>query len=220
MLYHTPDFVIINDLFPKSSVHLLVLPRDPTKQFLHPFEAFEDAEFLARVRGEVEKVKGLAGGELRRLFGRGSRLEGVRRGWEERRDGDGEGGGKKEEGQKENEHEHEHDEEPPPGRDWASEIVAGVHAVPSMAHLHIHVISRDRHSPCMKHRKHYNSFATEFMVPLEAFPLARDDPRRWPGREGYLERGMVCWRCGRGFGRDFKGLKGHLEVEFEGWRKE
>ena len=93
--------------------------------------------------------------------------------------------------------------------------MVGVHAHPSMAHLHIHVLSVDRVSECMKHRKHYNSFATPFFVRLEEFPLAEGDR----GRGAYLENELVCWRCGRGFGRGFARLKRHLQEEFEGWKR-
>lgn len=98
--------------------------------------------------------------------------------------------------------------------------MVGVHAVPSMANLHIHVISVDRHSEKLKHRKHYNSFSTPFFVPLEDFPLSAGDERRWPGREGYLKRDFSCWRCGVNFGTGFKKLKDHLEEEFEEWKRE
>lgn len=109
---------------------------------------------------------------------------------------------------------------PSKGRDWEKEIIAGVHAVPSMNHLHIHILSRDRYSECVKHRKHYNSFATRFMVPLEDFPLDSGDKRRWPGREGFLDENLKCWRCGRDFGRSFVQLKSHLKGEFEAWKRE
>jgi hypothetical protein len=36
----------------------------------------------------------------------------------------------------------------------------GFHAVPSMVRLHLHVVSRDFDSPCLKHKKHWNSFNT------------------------------------------------------------
>lgn len=49
--------------------------------------------------------------------------------------------------------------------------MAGVHSHPSMNHLHVHVLSVDRRSERMKHRKHYNSFATGFFVGVEEFPL-------------------------------------------------
>ncbi|PSK41205.1 hypothetical protein C7M61_000880 [Candidozyma pseudohaemuli] len=43
-------------------------------------------------------------------------------------------------------------------------IRAGVHSVPSMAHLHIHVITQDFHLERMKNKKHYNSFTTLFFI--------------------------------------------------------
>jgi aprataxin len=72
----------------------------------------------------------------------------------------------------------------------------------------------------MKHRKHYNSFATEFFIPIEDFPLAKDDPRRHPSKAGYLDEDMKCWRCGRNFGNKFARLKEHLADEFDAWKKE
>lgn len=185
-------------MYPKSSVHLLLLPRDPTKTRFHPFDAFENAEFLAQVRFEAHKLRSLAATELRRMYGKESRLDQARQA--------------------------ALDADPPPdelpdGRDWDKEIMCGVHAVPSMNHLHVHVIAVDRYSERMKHRKHYNSFATPFFVPLDDFPLAEDDVRRGPTRQGYLQRDFVCWRCGKGFGNKFAELKKHLEQEFEQWKK-
>ena len=212
--------MVIHDLWPKSSIHLLVLPRDAAKSSLHPFEAFEDADFLSAVKSEVEKVKALAAKELKRRFGRESKTQQEwERRCEERRNSKAqpEGDGDSE------------DLEPAlagddgsggRGRDYTLDISAGIHAVPSMNHLHIHILSRDRHSPSLRHRKHYNSFSTDFFVPLDAFPLAADDPRRHPGREGYLKQGFKCWRCGRDFGNGFKLLKEHLEGEFAEWKRE
>ncbi|KAL5004533.1 hypothetical protein ScPMuIL_017989 [Solemya velum] len=40
----------------------------------------------------------------------------------------------------------------------------GYHAVPSMSLLHMHVISQDFDSPCLKNKKHWNSFTTEYFV--------------------------------------------------------
>ena len=127
------------------------------------------------------------------------------------RDGDGDGDGEGGE---------EVEVEVPAGRDWSEDVIAGVHAHPSMDHLHIHVLSVDRYSECVRHRKHYNSFATPFFVDVDDFPLAPDDRRRHPGREGFLERELRCWRCGVGFGMRFSKLKMHLEEEFVAWRSE
>lgn len=107
----------------------------------------------------------------------------------------------------------------PPGRDWSKDVIAGVHTHPSMSHLHIHVLSIDRHNACMRHRKHYNSFATPFLVDVQDFPLSEEDMRRRK-KERWLERDLVCWRCGKNFGNKFKALKEHLEKEFEEWKKE
>ena len=43
-------------------------------------------------------------------------------------------------------------------------IKAGVHSIPSLNNLHIHVITQDFHSPKLKNKKHYNSFTTKFFV--------------------------------------------------------
>lgn len=198
MVYHNEDFVAIHDMFPKSSLHLLLLPRDQSKTRLHPFDAFEDAEFLAKVKAETYKLRTLAAGELRRKYGKDSAQEQARLA--------------------------ALSADPPPdelpqGRDWEQEIVAGVHAVPSMNHLHVHVLSVDRYSDRLKHRKHYNSFSTPFFVPIDDFPLAHDDERRKPTEEGYLKRDFACWRCGMVFGNRFTELKQHLEKEFMEWKK-
>lgn len=106
----------------------------------------------------------------------------------------------------------------PHGRDWLADIVAGVHTHPSMNHLHVHVFSRDMQSPWMKHKKHYLSFTSTFLVRVEEFPLEegseRFHPGDWPGWD------MKCWRCGQNFNNKFATLKAHLEVEFEEWKKE
>ena len=35
--------------------------------------------------------------------------------------------------------------------------------------MHLHLISLDLRSECLKNKKHFNSFATSFLVPPEAF---------------------------------------------------
>lgn len=197
----TEHTVLIKDLYPKAAVHLLLLPRSPKHYLLHPHEAFSDPGFLAMMREEAASAAQLAAGELSRVVGQFSasnkaRNEAMDSGtpWEEL----------------------------PPGRDFRKEIKVGIHAHPSMAHLHVHIISRDMHSDRVKHRKHYQSFVTDFFVELDAYPLAEDDRRRDTAYQNanLNEKGFVCWRCGRGFGNRFKELKGHLEVEFEQWRGE
>jgi aprataxin len=196
----TPHTVLIKDAFPKATVHLLLLPRSPEHHLLHPHTALADAEFLKVLREEAASAADLAAAELGRLLGAGSK------GMQERNDAMGKGVGFG---------------ELPAGRDWRREIRVGVHAHPSMAHLHVHVISRDMHSERVKHRKHYNSFNTPFFVPLEDYPLKEGDERLETGfQNANLGRDLVCWRCGKGFGNRFAELKRHLEGEFEEWKRE
>ncbi|KAJ4320720.1 aprataxin-like protein [Neodidymelliopsis sp. IMI 364377] len=171
------------------------------------FPKASNPTFLAKIRKRVEQLKILAASELRRKYGRHSAadapyqtaLEDLMSSADlpplEARDA-----------------------LLPPGRDWLAEIKAGAHTHPSMNHMHIHVMSRDMHSPCMKHKKHYLSFNSSFFVPVEDFPLeegsARFHPGDWPSWD------MKCWRCGKNFKNKFAALKKHLEEEFEEWKKE
>ncbi|KAG6116401.1 hypothetical protein E4U13_001872 [Claviceps humidiphila] len=214
IIYENADFVAIHDKFPKSTIHTLLLPRSPAHNLLHPFEAFQDEQFLRQVQQQVAYLKSLVAKELQRRLGRYSRAERARQAV---LDGEGEW-----EGEIDAEEMVEEDAregralEPgslPPGRDWEAEVISGVHAVPSMSHLHIHVLSRDMHSESMKHRKHYNSFNTPFLVDVMDWG-ARGETGL--GRE--LSSELRCWRCGKGFGNGFKKLKEHLEEEFLAWR--
>ena len=204
VISYDDEFVTINDLYPKSSIHLLLLPRRPDKQLLHPFEALQDPDFLASIQQEVKKLRLLVAKELQRRFGKYSTKEQERENAMEKALNGTE----------------ELDEATlPPGRDWTKDVISGVHTHPSMSHLHIHALSRDGHSECMRHRKHYNSFATDFLVDVEKFPLTAVDAKR-RRKAGFLNDDLVCWRCGRNFGNKFVKLKHHLEGEFEEWKAE
>lgn len=196
VVYYNDGFTVINDLFPKSHVHLLILPRDPKKNILRPQEAFDDREFLQKCIEEERKVRQIVAEELRRRFGQYSSTEQARIQAMEAEDPP---------------------DVLPPGRDWAKEVKSGIHANPSMSHLHIHVLSRDHVSDPMKKTNHYLSFTTDFFVPLNQFPLAPDDHRR---DYKHFPEDMYCWRCGRNFGNKITRLKEHLVEEFEAWKKE
>jgi aprataxin len=202
------DFVVINDKFPKASVHLLLIPRNPEYYDQHPLHLLStNPGFLAEVKTRVDRLKHLAASELRRKYGRHSASDApYQTALEELMDS--------------------LDPPPPdqraallpPGRDWLSEIKAGVHTHPSMNHMHIHVLSREMDSPCLKHKKHYLSFNSSFLVGLDEFPLEegseRFKPGDWPGWD------MKCWRCGENYQNKFARLKTHLGEEFEAWKKE
>lgn len=196
VVYHNEKFVVINDLFPKASVHLLILPRDPVQNVKRPQDAFDDPQFLEECRQEEKMVRDIVASELRRKFGKYSatdkpRFEAL-----------------------------ESDDPPeklPAGRDWSKEVMSGIHANPSMSHLHIHVLSKDMVSEPMKKRNHYLSFTTDFLVGLEHFPLAEDDYRR---RYTHFPEDMLCWRCGQNFGNKMAKLKEHLQMEKDSWIRE
>ncbi|KAF2646058.1 HIT-like protein [Massarina eburnea CBS 473.64] len=208
VIEYDDEFVVINDKYPKASVHLLLLPRDPQFQNQHPLNLLStNPAFLQKVRERCARLKALAASELRRQYGR-----------------------------------HSAKDAPyqlalsdlmsaspppspsasatlPPGRDWTAEILIGVHTHPSMTHLHIHILSREMASPCVRHKKHYLSFHSPFFVRLDEFPLDMDDkarfhPGNWPNWD------MLCWRCERNFGQKFAALNRHLGEEFEGWKRE
>lgn len=192
--------VLIRDAFPKATIHLLLLPRDSTKWDLNPRDAFDDPVFLDMVRSEVAEAVKLASSELSRLISPYSESCKPRIAAMESDDPP---------------------DELPPGRDFSSEFKVGIHAHPSMNHLHVHIVSRDMHSDRIKHKKHYNSFNTDFFIPLDDFPLALDDPRRQRDyQNANLKKEYKCWRCGKILANKFPQLKAHLEAEFEEWRKE
>ena len=162
VVYYDDDFVAVHDRFPKAAVHCLLLPRTPAYSGEQPLLLFNRCTTDAAVGAFLESTKAAAAAlarsvaaDLQRRFGQYSAQDAAR--------------------QAVLKGEHSHDL--PEGRDWSKEVLVGVHARPSMAHLHVHVLSRDMHSDKMRHRKHYNSFTTPFFVRLDEFPLAKDDPR-------------------------------------------
>ena len=68
-------FVTIHDLYPKSSVHGLLLPRSKKYQLMHPFDAFEDSHFLAACTEEAGKLKIIVAKELQRRYGKFSKQD-------------------------------------------------------------------------------------------------------------------------------------------------
>ncbi|KAG2078122.1 HIT-like protein [Suillus decipiens] len=105
------------------------------------------------------------------------------------------------------------------------EIWMGFHAVPSMEHLHLHVLSADLCSPRMKLKKHYNSFH-----PKLGFFIHLSDVLSWFEAESsyyktisqlkrseydpLLKEDLSCWKCDRELSNMPK-LKSHLQEEFD-----
>ncbi|KAK6344362.1 aprataxin-like protein [Orbilia brochopaga] len=216
ILFHNADFVVISDAYPKASVHALVLPRDISVTHLHPINVLNsNPALLSSLREISEQTRTLLAKELQRTHAKYSATEQIRQkafeALEDRAiaepgfDPDSE----------------ESQAMLPPHRDWAACIKIGVHSRPSMSNLHVHVISEDMHSRCLKKKAHFNSFNSRFFVRLDEFPLDEDDPRipDVGSMNSTLKGDMVCWRCKRNFGNKFKELKDHLELEYQAWRK-
>ena len=76
----------------------------------------------------------------------------------------------------------------------------GFHAMPSMTHLHMHVISQDFNSEHLKNKKHWNSFTTTFFVPVDEVRGALSQEggsTDYSYREKRLKDGLKCHRCGK-----------------------
>eukprot|EP00741_Cyanophora_paradoxa_P000104 tig00000057_g100.t1 len=92
-------------------------------------------------------------------------------------------------------------------------FLIGFHASPSLDQVHMHVISSDLESDCVKDKKHWNSFTTEFLVPpeelialLEQKGAVQYDKDRY---EALLKKDLACNRCGKAL-RNMPELKAHI----------
>ncbi|KAJ7905434.1 HIT-like domain-containing protein [Mycena olivaceomarginata] len=104
-------------------------------------------------------------------------------------------------------------------------VWTGFHAVPSMAHLHLHVLSDDLLSEKFKHKKHYNSFhpklgffldVDEVLSWFEAedsyyTAMAKLDTKHY---EPMLKEDLSCWRCNASM-KTIPALKAHLQEEWD-----
>ncbi|GAB0093136.1 Aprataxin-like protein [Sergentomyia squamirostris] len=76
----------------------------------------------------------------------------------------------------------------------------GFHAQPSMKRLHLHVVSEDFISPCLKHKMHWNSFTTDFFIPCEKVRKRLQDfgsiekPSEFEMKE-LLKKELQCHKC-------------------------
>ncbi|XP_029777025.1 aprataxin isoform X1 [Suricata suricatta] len=71
----------------------------------------------------------------------------------------------------------------------------GYHAIPSMSHVHLHVISQDFDSPCLKNKKHWNSFNTEYFLESQAVIEMVQTTGRVSVRDGMAELLKLPLRC-------------------------
>ncbi|XP_041641374.1 aprataxin isoform X2 [Cheilinus undulatus] len=71
----------------------------------------------------------------------------------------------------------------------------GYHAIPSMSHVHLHVISQDFDSPCLKNKKHWNSFTTDYFIESHDVINMLETDGKVAVREGTSELLKLPLRC-------------------------
>lgn len=88
-------------------------------------------------------------------------------------------------------------------KDSSLSFKLGYHGVPSMTRLHMHVISQDFDSPCLKNKKHWNSFTTEFFLDAsKVIQMLKDNGQITIDKDHFeqlLKLPLKCHVCGLGF---------------------
>lgn len=190
VLFYDTEVTIIWDKYPKSAIHLLILPRNRVKTKLTPIEAFEDEKF----RSSLEKYIKIARALVKVEFGKKFQA--------------------RDESSEENQNQNQ-DQDLGQNQKSLSDnsIIVLCHAVPSLYNLHIHVLTNDFVSPCVKNKKHFLSFQEPFGIPIEKFPLVADDQLRDPKYCHQLLKANMKWR-GKDYGSRFAVLQSDLATEF------
>ncbi|EPY31856.1 aprataxin [Strigomonas culicis] len=93
--------------------------------------------------------------------------------------------------------------------------LTGFHALPSLAPLHMHLLTMDLDSPCLKSKKHYNSFATFFFL-TQPRVLSELQQRGYVGINQSVKelrqmegQPMTCMWCGAPL-KNMPAVKAHL----------
>ncbi|CAG5928514.1 unnamed protein product [Menidia menidia] len=92
----------------------------------------------------------------------------------------------------------------------------GYHAIPSMSHVHLHVISQDFDSPCLKNKKHWNSFTTDYFIDSHEIIQMLEANGKVTVKEGaseLLKLPLCCHVCRKEL-QTIPALKEHLKFHF------
>lgn len=90
----------------------------------------------------------------------------------------------------------------------------GYHAVASMSQLHMHVISQDFNSSCLKTKKHWNSFTTDYFVDAEDIIVDLERDGKVKDRRSFtelLKNQLKCHRCNQSR-KNMPELKRHIST--------
>lgn len=177
--------VIIKDAFPKAQFHLLVLPRDPKLGKSHPTTALSDNE-KSKLQPYIIKAQDYIFENFTAKF---LPLDGNPFFKDEQEFLDKE--------------------------TFLQRFVqVGIHSAPSMNDLHVHIITKDFHSPKLKNKKHYLSFNSDFFILWSQLPLP-EIPDAKKQEQLLKNQDMRCTYCHANFKNHMQQLKEHLKVEFE-----
>ncbi|XP_015250444.1 PREDICTED: aprataxin [Cyprinodon variegatus] len=92
----------------------------------------------------------------------------------------------------------------------------GYHAIPSMSQIHLHVISQDFDSPCLKNKKHWNSFTTEYFIDSHDVIQMLETSGKVSVKDGtseLLKLSLCCHVCRKEL-PTIPSLKEHLKSHF------
>lgn len=93
-----------------------------------------------------------------------------------------------------------------------SKFKLGFHAVPSLAQVHMHVISQDFDSPCLKTKKHWNSFNTSYFIGSDqVLDMLKDQGQiQTEDCKDLLKKDLHCNQCSHK-PKNIPDLKQHLK---------
>ncbi|WWD17963.1 hypothetical protein CI109_102408 [Kwoniella shandongensis] len=195
LLLSTPNTIAVFDAYPKSKYHFLVLPRYPFPPQSEPDSnrSIVPLEALDDLKSLLLKADRRAKKEVLRAMADTAReVEEMIRDEMLKTE----------------------------GFEWKIDV--GFHAIPSMKHVHLHVISEDRISPALKTKKHHNSFRPDlgfFISIMEVQRWIQDDQNTLDrieslsGAQALLDTPLTCFKCDEPFSNIPK-LKQHMEKEF------
>lgn len=105
-------------------------------------------------------------------------------------------------------------------------IWLGFHALPSMDHIHLHIVSSDLCSSFLSNKERYNGFHPKTGIFLHLHKVLRWFERKdsyytrvvsqLSGRRygPLLRKKMICWKCSADW-EDFPTFKAHLQEEWD-----
>lgn len=98
-------------------------------------------------------------------------------------------------------------------------LQVGYHAMPSMRPLHVHIISTDFDSDCLKNKKHWNSFTSPFFVTLDEVETQMKKKGRVlvdrDEMKAFLKAPLRCHLCSEGL-KNMPALKRHIRTCADG----